>query len=333
MKVDDQKARAANIAMAQHALAAAQLLQQQGTLTRKARRIHFSGLPVGITPHILREYINKAMVSAKLCLPNAPNDMPVNECTIGPDGRYAFVEFRSVYEAGNVIMLNGINVMGSTLRIQRPKDYVPAPTEMLMQVVPPGIQNASAAALVTGGVSRPLAPTVLATMPAATTTQSELNNLQMVTRRARRLHVGNLPIGAGLTAEMLQQYINAMMVSKGLSDTRIKGDPVMNCNIPNEKFGFIEIRTVHEATKALELNGIELGENKLRVQRPHDYQPVPLDMLKRHAALMGYPPPPEDSGVAQPTLDAAINSIPGVSNTGSTGPTKADIESGVPDDL
>jgi len=315
--------------MAQQALAAAQMLQQQGTLTRKARRIHFSGLPVGITPHVLRELVNKYMVSAKLCLPNAPNEMPVNEVNIGPDGRYAFVEFRSVYEAGNVLMLDGIQVMGSTLRIQRPKDYVPAPAEMLMQMVPPGIQNASAAALVTGGVSRTPAPAALVSLPTVNTTQGELNNLQMVTRRARRLHVGNLPIGAGLTAEMLQQFLNAMMISKGLSDTRIKGDPVINCNIPNAKFGFIEIRTVHEATKALELHGIELGENKLRVQRPHDYQPVPMDMLKRHAVLMGHPAPPEDAGVAQPTLDAAISAIPGANAV----PTKADIESGVPDDL
>uniref|UniRef100_A0A7S0DJC4 RRM domain-containing protein n=1 Tax=Amorphochlora amoebiformis TaxID=1561963 RepID=A0A7S0DJC4_9EUKA len=239
------------------------------------------------------------MSSAGLLLPTAPpNSAPINEVTIGADGRYAFVEFRSVFEAGNVLMLDGLTIIGSTFRVQRPKDYTPAPPELVMTIIPPHIANANAATLVQGigfsgsGASSGIlgsAKSLVNTQ--AQTPENELIALHGMTRRARRLHVGNLPQGANLTPQMLQQYLNGMLISKGLHDHRIKGDPVVACNIPQGKFGFIELRTVHETTAALTLDGVELGDNHLKVQRPHDYQPVPDEIIKKFAKLSGHPDP------------------------------------------
>lgn len=304
----DQKQRAANIQLAQQAMAAAQVLQQQASLTRKARRIHFSGLPIGIQAPLISDFVNGALKSAKLHIPDIEGE-PVNEVNMGPDGRYAFVEFRSCLEAGNCLMLDGLNMMGATMRIQRPKDYAPVPNELLMAVIPKGIANATAASLISG-FQRPGQHSgmhmSIHNKPTLTSPESELQNLMALTRRARRLHIGNLPIGVGLTSDMLKQYFNAMMISKGMNDTKIEGEPVVDCNIPNDKFGFIELRSAHETTAAMGLDGVELGDKALKVERPRDYQPVPDEMLRKAAVLQGHPPPPA-TGVGIPTKESLPN--------------------------
>ena len=44
------------------------------------------------------------------------------------------------------------------------------------------------------------------------------------------------------------------------------------------KFGFVEFRTIAEATSCMALNNIELGGKQLRVERPRDYAPMPESM-------------------------------------------------------
>ena len=44
------------------------------------------------------------------------------------------------------------------------------------------------------------------------------------------------------------------------------------------KFGFVEFRTIAEATSCMALNNIELGGKQLRVERPRDYAPMPEQM-------------------------------------------------------
>jgi len=100
-----------------------------------------------------------------------------------------------------------------------------------------------------------------------------------LTRRARRLHVGNLPLGVGLTADMLKQFFNAAVVSANLHDLAKEGEPVLDCLLSGEgKFGFVEFRTIAESISCMALNNIELGGKQLRIERPRDYQPMPEAM-------------------------------------------------------
>lgn len=45
------------------------------------------------------------------------------------------------------------------------------------------------------------------------------------------------------------------------------------------KYGFVELRSVAEATSCMALNNIELGGKQLRVERTRDYGPMPEAML------------------------------------------------------
>ena len=140
-------------------------------------------------------------------------------------------------------------------------------------------------------------------------------NALAASRRARRLHIGNLPQGVGLDAQMLKQFFNAALVSASLHDTSKEGDPVLDTMIAGEgrptrlersshhsathasrsappsagKFGFVEFRTIAEAISCIALNGIELGGKQLRIERPRDYTPMPDSMHEelKAAGVMG----------------------------------------------
>jgi hypothetical protein len=70
---------------------------------------------------------------------------------------------------------------------------------------------------------------------AAAQPSSAMPNLMGLTRRARRLHVGNLPIGVGLTAEMLKQFFNAALTSASLHDAAIEGEVCCSLSTPSHR--------------------------------------------------------------------------------------------------
>ncbi|EOD16761.1 hypothetical protein EMIHUDRAFT_210280 [Emiliania huxleyi CCMP1516] len=221
------------------------LLQQQAALTRRARRLHIGNLPPGLTLESMRELFNTTLSAAKLTLDEAPC---INDVHMSGDARFGFVEFRSVLECTNALVLDGMQLLGRALKVQRPNDYMPPPP----------------------GLDKVLIP-------------------QSVSSVVTSVHVGNLPLGAGLTAEMLKQFFNAAITSANLHDSSKEGDPVIDSMIGSEgKFGFIEFRTIAEArygeiwgdaTSCIALNNIELAGKQLRIERPRDYAPMPDSML------------------------------------------------------
>lgn len=276
--------------------------QQQAAATRRARRLHMGNLPPGMGEPVIKELLNTAMKGATLTLPSDPNGDPVNSINMSGDGRFCFVEFRSVLECNNALLLDKMELMTKTIRLSRPNDYVPAPAEMEQAVIPPGISNTNAVApavnmsALLGGLgipSIPAAPPVnihlslgLQANPAA-----QKANALSLTRKARRLHIGNLPPGVGLTAEVLSQFFSAALISANLHEAEnTEGEPVLDAMVDGGgKYGFIELRTVAEANSCLALNGIEFGGRALKVERPRDWAPVPMEMMAElsNAGVLG----------------------------------------------
>jgi len=97
-------------------------------------------------------------------------------------------------------------------------------------------------------------------------------NLQL-TRQARRLYVGNLPVQLGLTEKLLMDFFTNTVVSLGVATP----NPILSVWISSEMtFCFVEFRSIADATACLALlQGIALGDRTLRVGRPADYQALP----------------------------------------------------------
>ena len=138
------------------------VLQQQAAVTRRARRLHIGNLPPGLNPAALRELFNDTMKAAKLTLDEEPcvNDVSMNP---GPDTKFAFLEFRSAAETNNAMNLDGMQLLGKNIKVSRPNDFMPAPPELLSQIIP-----AQISATVTSnnpinvpmsGIARPNLPT------------------------------------------------------------------------------------------------------------------------------------------------------------------------------
>jgi len=314
-------------AMQQQAMMNA-LLQQQAALTRRARRLHVGNLPPGMTIDALKELFNTTMQAAQLVANTEPC---VNDVNMASDNRFAFVEFRSAFECSNALVLDGMQLLGKPLRVARPNDYSPAPAELVKVLIPASVSatvtsssvpgQATGMIAMLGGASALTTPTLntaLATgqvglpgMPgggmggalgglsgisgaslaALSTTGNTQQNQMALSRRARRLHVGNLPIGVGLTTDMLKQFFNAALVSASLHDTsKETSEPIIDAMLGTEsKFGFIEFRTIAECNSCIALNNIELGGKQLRIERPRDYAPMPESSLEelRTAGILG----------------------------------------------
>lgn len=223
--------------------AATPLLQQQAGLTRRARRIHIGSLPPGCTQQVLRDTFNDALHRSSLTLQGATEC--INEVSLDPSCKFAFIEFRSPAEATSALALDGLVVLGKTIRVQRPNDYIVAPPELNEVIIPPGITPAVAVlpppplgaamggALVPPGVPPgvppamavsgvtppppPPPPNIAATLNAQllsgiSSTATAQQTAMQISRKARRLHIGNLPQNVGLTPDMMKQFFNATLM-------------------------------------------------------------------------------------------------------------------------
>jgi len=107
--------------------------------------------------------------------------------------------------------------------------------------------------------------------------------LRQQSRTARRIHIGNLPTHTGLTTDRLNEFICNTMEEHGL--TVRPGPCLIGSQILGQgKFGFLEFRTMQEATNSLSLAGTMLDGKPLKILRASDYKPVPAAEL---AAMMG----------------------------------------------
>jgi len=92
-----------------------------------------------------------------------------------------------------------------------------------------------------------------------------------VTRAARRLYMGNLPMG--ITLEMLKELIETTMTAAKL--TAAEGSCVNDIHLaPTGKYAFVEFRSAIECTNALALDNLQVQSQVLRVNRSHEYEPL-----------------------------------------------------------
>jgi RNA recognition motif-containing protein len=143
----------------------------------------------------------------------------------------------------------------------------------LQQLDPAAIATAAAAALMTApphdGNSGALSSSSL--------------GLPQQTRHARRLYVGNLPMG--VTEQQIHDaFHNAILLTlqpgSGLPDPAIE-DPILSVYINQERrFSFVEFKSVELCSACMALDGLEVvpGQPTVKVKRPNDYIPTMAPM-------------------------------------------------------
>jgi len=322
-------------------LAAIEPTANNPQLTFKARRIYVGNLPQQppIDDKQLREFFDQAMRQAGLLDPSNSDGCCVSDVWISAEKQFAFVEVRTVADANSAMQLDGITLYGQALRVNRPSDYVPPPTGQdpqqalamhqqaaaarIAQGIGPGMPGMPTLSGMPGGMA-PMAPMGMGMpgmpppgmgmpgmmppvgMPGMMPPAANLKaDLMQRTKKCRRVHIGNLPINVGLTPEALKSFVNSVMQQMFL--TVKPGEPVIDSFVSGDgKFGFVEMRTVQEATNALSMTGADCFGRPIRVGKPADYVPPdgPLIQAAMGSGLLGTP---GDEGVGdfQPGPDMA----------------------------
>jgi len=103
---------------------------------------------------------------------------------------------------------------------------------------------------------------------------------QNVTRKLRRLYLGNLPYHLGLTEDLLAQQLYQTMRERGLcNDPEI--NPIQHLWFAREKganYGFVEVASIEETDRMLQLDGLLVLGVPIQMKRPNDSM-GPLLML------------------------------------------------------
>ncbi len=104
---------------------------------------------------------------------------------------------------------------------------------------------------------------------------------------AKRLYVGNLPIGLPNIEMILSDFVNQTMIAANLHDYTLPGVPVSSVWLSAQQtFGFVEFRSEHECSNGMNLNGVMFSGRQIRVSRPADY----IDPNTGVGAAPGVPP-------------------------------------------
>ena len=90
------------------------------------------------------------------------------------------------------------------------------------------------------------------------------------TRHARRLYVGNLPIG--VTEEQIHKEFRHAIETAYIPPPHLTEDPILSVYINHERrFCFLEFKTVEMTTACMNLDGYMLQGQSLKIKRPNDY--------------------------------------------------------------
>ena len=223
------------------------LAQAQAQQMEKISRELFVGnIPPNIPEMLLRDFFNGAMKRTGLCAPNAT---PIVGVRISP--KFAFIECATVHDANQAMNMNGIPFMNIALRVSRPSKYVgpyvPSKTwqQLTGQPLPPGCQpvpeNGTYQLRLQSYFS---IMTYLLFIPQLLGPSGE-------DKIDRELFVGNTT--PEMTEEGIRDFLGKALEQVGLSNS--PGNPILNCRMSG-KYAFIELRTIDETKKAMNLNNI-----------------------------------------------------------------------------
>jgi len=153
--------------------------------------------------------------------------------------------------------------------------------------------------------AQPPNPSQLSTAEGRAEALMQLQQLALLTKKARYVHVGNVTPEVG--EQHLRDLFNSALAEAAF--TAGPGDAVLHVSCLPAKFAaFIEFRSPHECTNAVSLSGIEIGGKQLRISRTRDYEPAPPH-LQKILIPQGLPAPTQ-------ALVATVNNIADSSTTG-----------------
>ncbi|KAJ1918786.1 hypothetical protein H4219_002405 [Mycoemilia scoparia] len=117
-------------------------------MLKQNRRIYVGNIPYGINEasvwDAIAHFFNSTMIDLGIASRDEP---PVQSVQINVEKNYAFVEFRNPEQATRGMALDGANFQSQSLKIRRPKDYIPpeGQPEVIQPIHIPGVVSTNVA--------------------------------------------------------------------------------------------------------------------------------------------------------------------------------------------
>ncbi|XP_064456615.1 splicing factor U2AF 50 kDa subunit-like isoform X1 [Ornithodoros turicata] len=219
------------------------------TITRQARRLYVGNIPFGCSEEEMMDYFNAQMHACGFS--QAPGN-PVLACQINLDKNFAFLEFRSIDETTQAMAFDGINFKGQSLKIRRPHDYQPMPgmAETPSIAVPGTVRFFPKRKNISVVWSQKLKCLFIYLGVISTVVQDS----------PHKIFIGGLPnyLNEDQVKELLMSFgqLRAFNLVKDSATGLSKGYAFCE---------YVEVTTTDQAI--LGLNGMQLGDKKLIVQR------------------------------------------------------------------
>jgi hypothetical protein len=83
------------------------------------RELFITNFPDGLIPSQITELMNTAMIAINA---NIRSGQPIISAWINPESKYAILEFRTEEEANNAFKLDGISILGKSIKVGRPQN-------------------------------------------------------------------------------------------------------------------------------------------------------------------------------------------------------------------
>ncbi|XP_050423905.1 splicing factor U2AF 50 kDa subunit [Adelges cooleyi] len=206
------------------------------TITRQARRLYVGNIPFGVTEDEMMEFFNQQMHLSGLA--QAAGN-PVLACQINLDKNFAFLEFRSIDETTQAMAFDGINFKGQSLKIRRPHDYQPTP----------GMTESNPVTNYNSGMTLDMMKY-----------DSSSFGLGTVPDSPHKIFIGGLP--AYLNDDQVKELLTSFGQLKAFNLVKDAATGL------SKGYAFCEYADVVMTDQAIAgLNGMQLGEKKLIVQR------------------------------------------------------------------
>lgn len=220
------------------------------TLTRQARRLYVGNIPFGCTDDDMIEFFQSSMAACNFI--TQPGN-PVLACQINLDKNFAFLEFRSIEETTNAMALDGIQCKGQALKIRRPHDYQPIPgSEPAPTPIGVALSGLMQHTNSGDGTATPTAPVVPPHIPGVIST--------IVADSPNKIYIGGVP--TYLTEDQIKDILSSFGQLKAFNLIK---DPA---TLASKGYAFCEYLDPAITDQAiLGLNGFEIGDKKLTVQR------------------------------------------------------------------
>lgn len=210
-------------------------------VTRQARRLYVGNIPFGITEEDMMAFFNQQIKALGLNTSQTDGNA-VLTCQTNLEKNFAFLEFRSMDEATQAINFDGINFRGQNLKIRRPHDYHPVASVSCSEEI------------------KPFSTTTTSYPPIVATSLSNSIISSSVPDTPHKIYIGGLP------SCLDEPQIKELLLSFGqLRGFNLVKDSVTNLSKGFAFFEYLDPTVTDQAIAGL--NGMQLGERKLVVQR------------------------------------------------------------------